>query len=88
MQRFIDQHGRGAFLRRLDVSALLPSINYIPETLKLNNELILTGKNTPELPTKITYIPTVTQHLLLVVKTGLQLITYPSHLHGEPTSCG
>ena len=27
MQRFVDQHGRGAFLRRLDVSALLPSIN-------------------------------------------------------------
>ena len=44
MQRFIDQHGRGAFLRRLDVSALLPSINYVAETLKLNSELILQGK--------------------------------------------
>ena len=87
MQRFIDQHGRGAFLRRLDVSALLPSINYIPETLKLNNPMILKG-NIPLNHHQNNLYPDSHPAPAFSGENRPPTHNLPSHLHGEPTSCG
>ena len=35
VQRFIDEYGRGPFLRRLDLSSLTPSIDYVAESLEV-----------------------------------------------------
>ena len=81
MQRFIDQYGRGSFLRRLDVSVLLPSIDYIDETLKLNNKLILQAKTPLNQSDHNLYND---NHPASVFSTKNRPAT--SHLHEEPTS--
>jgi hypothetical protein len=56
VQRFIDQYGRGTFLHRLDVSALLPSIDYVEQCLKLDKQFVSIKENTSKTPPKRTHL--------------------------------
>jgi hypothetical protein len=79
VQRFVDMYGRGTFLQRLDVSALLSlSIDYIDECLKLiistNASSRLTylfplTKTRLKLPKICTHYVLIVVHILVVVST-------------------